>query len=356
MEKIVLKNTSQTGEIDIGNDCLKTYLPSLTAGQRNFVLTDENVAALHADFFQTYFSDSEIFVMPAGEENKNFFHLQRILERMVQVGLTRKSMLFAVGGGVVGDMGGLCAALYMRGIACTQIPTTLLAQVDSGVGGKTAIDCLGVKNAIGAFYQPSRVLIAPRFLQTLPAREWKCGVGEIVKYAAISAEIFDMLQNNADKLADEAFLRTLIAPCVRYKAEVVERDEKETGERKCLNVGHTTGHALELAFGLSHGESVLYGMLLETEMAVRAGVCERQHAERLQRLVKTALGMQPTSKIVWTADVIKRLTNNALSDKKNGEDGKIVMTVAKAYGEWTTFALDKQAYAKELSGVAYVCD
>ena len=351
-----MKNTSRKGEIDIGNDCLETYLPSLTAGQRNFVLTDENVAALHADFFQTYFPDTEICVMPAGEENKNFVQLQHILERMVQVGLTRKSMLFAVGGGVVGDMGGLCAALYMRGISCTQIPTTLLAQVDSGVGGKTAIDCLGVKNAIGAFYQPGRVLIAPCFLQTLPEREWKCGVGEIVKYAAISAEIFDVLQANADKLSNETFLRTLIAPCVRYKAGVVERDETERGERKCLNVGHTTGHALELAFGLSHGESVLYGMLLETEMAVRAGVCESQYAQRLQGLVKTALAMPPMSKIDLTADVAQRLADVASSDKKNGEDGKIVMTVAKAYGEWTTLALQKSVYAKELAGVAYVCD
>ncbi len=351
-----MKNTSQKGEIYIGDECIEERLPALIAGQTNFVLTDSNVAVLHADFFKKYFANTEIFVLPAGEENKNFTYLQQILERMVRAGLKRTSRLFAVGGGVVGDMGGLCAALYMRGISCVQIPTTLLAQVDSGVGGKTAIDCVGVKNAIGAFYQPAVVLIAPAFLKTLPVREWKCGVGEIVKYAAISGTIFDCLQRNADRLSEVAFLEDLIYPCVCHKADVVERDEKESGERRSLNVGHTTGHALELVFGLSHGESVLYGMLIETEIAMRCGVCDKEHGQRLTALVKTALALAPASRIALTAEVVAKMTENASSDKKNGEDGKIVMTVAKSYDEWTTLSLDKRAYGGALAEVAYVCD
>ena len=153
----------------------------------------------------------------------------------------------------------------MRGTRLVQIPTTLLAQVDSSVGGKTAIDYRGVKNAVGAFYQPERVFCDPLFLQTLPAREIRCGLGEIVKTGVLSALIGEKIRRNADKLHDLGFLQTLAADCIRFKAGVVEQDETEkSGLRKCLNLGHTTGHALELLCGRrSHGEYVLIGMWLE---------------------------------------------------------------------------------------------
>jgi 3-dehydroquinate synthase len=254
--------------------------------------------------------------------------------------------LFAVGGGVVGDIGGLAAALYMRGISCVQIPTTLLAQVDSSVGGKTAVDLCGVKNVVGAFYQPCEVLIDPQFLKTLPARELKCGLGEIVKYAALSTEIFEKLKMNPDKLTDLDFLSSLILDCVRHKARVVELDEKENGERKSLNVGHTTGHAIELVCNLSHGESVLWGMKIETKIAVDKGACDKAYGEKLLSLIDKALQVSPVSTVDFSC--IDEMVKRAKSDKKNTDDNKIQMAVAKAKGEWTLLSLSEEDYRKSV--------
>ncbi len=350
METITLKTPSMEGKIYVGTDVVDARLPKLTQGQKNFVLTDSNVYALYAAWFEKYFSGEEIFVLPAGEENKTFHSLYAILEKMTGAGLHRTSRLFAVGGGVIGDIGGLAAALYMRGISCVQIPTTLLAQVDSSVGGKTAVDLGGVKNIVGAFYQPCEVLVDPTFLKTLPVREIKCGVGEIVKYAALSGEIFDLIENDTDKFTDLAFLETLIVSCIRHKAKVVEADEKESGERRSLNVGHTTGHAIELASGLSHGESVLYGMLFETRMAIEAGVCEREYGERLLAIVEKAIGQESRKNMNFSN--VKEDAKKARADKKNTDDGKIKMAVAKSKNEWTMFALSFEEYQEALYKVA----
>lgn len=345
METMVVKTSSMESKIYIGSEVIAKRLPCLTAGQKNFVVTDSNVYALYKACFETYFAGTEIFVLPAGEENKNFQSLYAILEKMTGAGMHRTSRLFAVGGGVVGDIGGLAAALYMRGISYVQIPTTLLAQVDSSVGGKTAVDLGGVKNVAGAFYQPCEVLIDPTFLQTLPDREMKCGLGEIVKYAALNGEIFDLLQNTEDWL-DLCFVEKLITACVAHKARVVEMDEKESGERRCLNIGHTTGHAIELTSGLSHGESVLYGMLLETCMAISAGVCEWAYGEQLLALVERALALVPQGKVDFSN--IAQDAEKARTDKKNTDDGKIRMAVAKSKGEWTDFVLPFADYVTAL--------
>ena len=346
MKMIELKTPSMEGKIYIGRDAVEMRLPLLTAGQKNFVLTDSNVYELYADWLKRYFADAEIFVLPVGEENKNFHSLQTILEKMVGAGMRRTSRLFAIGGGVIGDIGGLAASLYMRGISYVQIPTTLLAQVDSSVGGKTAVDLGGVKNVVGAFYQPREVLIDPAFLSTLPDREIKCGLGEIVKYAALSGEIFDLLDNNRASWTDLTFLETLIASCVEYKVRVVEADEKETGERCSLNVGHTTGHAIELSTGLSHGESVLYGMLFETKMAIAAGICEKEYGEKLLGVIECAIAQKPVQTVNFSD--IAQMAEKARNDKKNTEDGKITMSVAKEKGVWTTFALPFEDYQKGL--------
>ena len=345
MEKVCLTTPSMKATIYIGDEAIDSRLPVLMQGQKNFVLTDSNVYALYPEFFKKYFEDTALFVLPAGEENKNFASLAAILEQMTVACLHRTSRLFAVGGGVIGDIGGLAAALYMRGISCVQIPTSLLAQVDSSVGGKTAIDLGGVKNVVGAFYQPCEVLIDPNFLSTLPPREIKCGLGEIVKYAALNGEIFNVLSENHD-WTDGEFLQSLISACVRPKARVVEADEKENGERKSLNVGHTTGHAIELSSGLSHGESVLYGMKLETLMAKQAGVCESEYADKLLAIIDKALALAPVGKYDFNGlgDDAKK----ALSDKKNTGDGKITMSVAKAKNEWTIFSLPFEEYRAAL--------
>jgi 3-dehydroquinate synthase len=338
---IDVKTSSAAGKIYIGEDVIARRLPYLLQGQKNFVLTDTNVYALHRTFFEKWLQGEELFVLPAGEEQKNFQSLQAILEKMAEAGLKRTSRLFAVGGGVIGDIGGLCAALYMRGIDCVQIPTTLLAMVDSSVGGKTAIDLAGIKNIVGAFHQPIEVLIDPMFLKTLPEREWKCGIGEIVKYAAMDKYTFDALTAVDGNITKDLAV-SLIENSVRYKAGVVERDEKETGERKCLNVGHTTGHAIELAFSLSHGESVLYGMALETAIAIEKGVCEKEYGENLLKILSSAISIQPKPKVDLSS--VERWAKNAKSDKKNTDDGKIQMAVAKALGEWTLLSLPFDEY------------
>ena len=351
MESITLKTPSMEGRIYVGTDVIENRLPALTQGQKNFVVTDSNVYALYSQWFKKWFDGVEIFVLPAGEENKTFPSLYAILEKMTGAGLHRTSRLFAVGGGVVGDIGGLAAALYMRGISCVQIPTTLLAQVDSSVGGKTAVDLGGVKNVVGAFYQPCEVLVDPTFLQTLPAREIKCGVGEIVKYAALNSEIFDLIEGKEDKFINLSFLTKLITDCICHKAKVVEADEKEGGERRSLNVGHTTGHAIELTSGLSHGESVLYGMLFETRMAIEAGVCEKEYGERLLAIVEKTIQIAPNAPLDLSH--IEADAEKARSDKKNADDGKIKMSVAKAKGKWTVFSLPFEEYKAALVKAAY---
>ena len=270
--------------------------------------------------------------------------------KMAGAGMHRSSRLFAVGGGVVGDIGGLAAALYMRGISCVQIPTTLLAQVDSSVGGKTAVDLGGVKNIVGAFYQPCEVLIDPAFLQTLPAREIQCGVGEIVKYAALNGDIFDVLQKNLDRLNDLDFLKTLILPCVAHKARVVEADEKERGERRSLNVGHTTGHAIELAHNFSHGVGVLYGMIFETKIAIEQGVCAKEYGEELIKITKKALAMYGEWEINFSN--IGAEAEKARADKKNADDNKVNMAVAKEKNVWAMLALPFEEYRAVLMRIA----
>ncbi len=345
MKTICVNTPTSSGTISIGDEAIASRLPALTAGKTCFVVTDSNVYALYKEWFSRYFSGAEIFVLPAGEEHKTFAFLQAILEKMAAAGLKRTSRLFAVGGGVVGDIGGLAAALYMRGISYVQIPTTLLSQVDSSVGGKTAVDLGGVKNVVGAFYQPQEVLVSPAFLRTLPAREIKCGVGEIVKYAALSGEIFDRLQQIAD-WTDLREWENLIAPCIAHKAKVVEADEKESGERKSLNVGHTTGHAIELSSGRSHGECVLLGMLLETKIAINKGICERQYGQELLALIEKGLALAPESERDFSALAIQ--AEKARLDKKNTEDGNIQTAVAKRRGEWTLLSLPFAEYQDSL--------
>lgn len=346
METVTLKTPSMVGKIYVGKEVFEQRLSVLTSGQQNFVVTDSNVYRLYKEWFARYFSNAEIFVLEAGESSKNFQSLHAILSRMTEAGMHRSSRLFAVGGGVVGDIGGLAAALYMRGISYVQIPTTLLAQVDSSVGGKTAVDLNGVKNVVGAFYQPVEVLVDPTFLRTLPAREIKCGLGEIIKYAALNGGIFDLLDGKQAEWTDIAFLEKLILSCVQHKASVVEADEKESGERKSLNVGHTTGHAIELISGLSHGESVLYGMRLETKIAISFGVCEKEYGEKLLSLIDSALALEPCGKV--PNEQIESGVGFARSDKKNTDDGKIQMAVAAAKGKWAMLALPFMEYCTAL--------
>jgi 3-dehydroquinate synthetase len=259
---------------------------------------------------------------------------------MNQSGLKRNSLLIALGGGVIGDMGGLAAGLYMRGIEAMQIPTTLLSQVDSSVGGKTAVNFDGVKNNIGIFYQPQNIICDSMFLKTLPKREIRCGLGEIIKTGALNSEIFDLLNNNINKLFDLNFIESAIVLCIKHKADVVEKDEKEiNGIRKTLNLGHTTAHALEINYKRkSHGEYVLFGMLYELYIARKLKLIEKSYADKLEHIILS----------VVKKPFFKDIENNlkaALSDKKNTSKDKISVIVPIKKGEVKEINIDFTEYA-----------
>ena len=233
-------------------------------------------------------------VLPDGEEYKTWDTLNQIFTDLLRHQCDRKTTLFALGGGVIGDMTGFAAASYMRGVPFVQVPTTLLAQVDSSVGGKTAINHPLGKNMIGAFYQPRLVVADLSTLHTLLQRELSAGMAEVIKHAAIAdVDFLDWLEANIDALMarDDAALAEAVARCCRIKAHVVSQDETEAGLRAILNFGHTFGHAIEAGMGYGnwlHGEAVGAGMVLAADLSVRLGLLPRQDAERLARLIARA--------------------------------------------------------------------
>lgn len=310
---------------------------------RKMVFTDTNVRALYGDAIAACLPDTPVYAMPAGEEHKNETTLFALLSAMAAAQLHRGDTLLCIGGGVVGDVGGLASALYMRGIACVQVPTTLLAQVDSSVGGKTAIDFCGVKNLVGVFKQPESVLIDGTFLKTLPAREIRCGLGEIVKHAALDGALFDELLCNKDRLFDCEFLTAAVPKNVAIKADVVQKDPEEKGLRKCLNLGHTTAHAFELCDAkLSHGEYVLAGIVYEAEIAKTRVACDRAYLSELQDLARYALsGMRETVSARAAAEYAKL-------DKKNEKAAKIALTVPAERGKYALIELPYEEYCGEL--------
>lgn len=320
--------------------CRRNALEELE--KASFLFTDSNVARLHRETIDRYFGGVPSYTMPAGEEHKTPETLFALLGEMANAGLTRRAVLVCFGGGVVGDIGGLAAALYMRGISCVQVPTTLLAQVDSSVGGKTAVDFGGVKNLVGAFKQPRKVLVDGAFLTTLPPREIRCGLGEIVKHGALSSSLFEKLEENRERLFDLGFLSKIVPDNIALKADVVRRDPDETGLRKCLNLGHTTAHAFELCDGrLSHGEYVLVGILFEAEFSKRYLSCDGEYLDRLKSLALAALGGMPALPPAREAARLAKL------DKKNVSAGEVVLTVPVRKGEYALLSLPYEEYACE---------
>ncbi|MEK6709268.1 MAG: 3-dehydroquinate synthase, partial [Nitrospinota bacterium] len=265
-------------------------------GGRALVLSDRNVARRYGAgalaSLRRAGVAAELFAVPAGERSKSLVQLSRILDRLAALRLDRGCGLVALGGGVVGDLGGFAAAVFLRGIPYIQAPTSLLAQVDSAVGGKTAIDHRLGKNLIGAFYQPAAVLSDVAALRTLPEREFRSGMAEVVKHAAIAdAALFAYLERNAARIQarDLAAMERIVAENCRIKARVVEKDERETSLRQTLNFGHTLGHALEslggYSSGLLHGEAVAIGMAAAARLSRGEGLCAKGDVDRLLTLL-----------------------------------------------------------------------
>lgn len=293
MPEIDVELAARRYRIHIEKNLLNGQLQAPIPGQL-LIVTDANVGPLYVNRLKQAIGQPNcpVWQMPAGEAEKNLDRFTELLNTMAEQRLGRDSCLLALGGGVIGDLAGFAAACYMRGIAFVQIPTSLLAMVDSSVGGKTAVDLPAGKNLVGAFHQPKAVWIDTAVLQTLPEREYRAGLAEVVKYGAIAdSDFFNWLESNADALLnkDPDALTSAISHCCAQKAGVVARDETEQGERALLNFGHTFGHALEVLLDYSalvHGEAVAIGMVLAADFSARCGLSSTEDAQRLRVLLK----------------------------------------------------------------------
>lgn len=292
MTKVLVDLGAKSYEIFIGENILSGVENFLSG--KALVVTQKNILDLCAEKFPY-----EVALIPDGETSKSLQEAEKIFTRAIEAGLDRKSVIIALGGGVVGDLAGFVAATFMRGINLIQIPTTLLAQVDSSVGGKTAVNHALGKNLIGAFHQPRAVFIDLKFLESLPEREIKSGLGEVVKCGVISDEkFFSYLEDNAEKILqrDLKTLSHVVKRCCEIKAQVVAADEKESGLRRILNFGHTPAHAIEEETGYKkfrHGEAVAIGMVAAARISHELGKTSAENVRRLENLLER-FGMMTT--------------------------------------------------------------
>ena len=322
---------------------LNDFMPQDLSGKRVFIVTDKNVEP-YAKNVQTVLTEEgaqscEMKVLPAGEKTKSFAQLEQVCTWMLESGLNRDSLVLAVGGGVIGDLVGFAASTVMRGVPYVQIPTTLLSQVDSSVGGKTGINTNQGKNLVGSFYQPKAVITDIGTLKTLPRRELLAGYAEVAKYGLIQDYgFFQWLEHNGPKVCDleeEAVTHAIEVSC-KAKADIVEADEKESGQRALLNLGHTFGHALEAEAKyngtLLHGEAVAIGMVMAFDLSYRLGHCSQEHLERVEAHLGGVGLPTRASFIEGLGTNVDRLLE-AMSHDKKIKDGKMVFVLANGIGE-----------------------
>ncbi|MEX0963445.1 MAG: 3-dehydroquinate synthase [Pseudohongiellaceae bacterium] len=303
---------------------------------RVVIVSNDVVAPLYLEKAKRLFPGHEVteIVLPDGEVHKDLDAVSHIYDKLLVGKFDRNTLLVALGGGVVGDITGFAAATYLRGIDFVQIPTTLLAQVDSSVGGKTGVNHPLGKNMIGAFYQPRCVLADSEVLSTLAEREVKAGLAEVLKYGLIyDAGFFDWLEANSAGIAacDSALISQTIKTCCQIKAEIVAKDEMESGLRALLNLGHTFGHAIETASGYGnwlHGETVAMGMTMAADLSHRLGWIDRSAAQRIREVLEKKFGMP----VLPPADIsVEKYLDLMMSDKK-AESGKIRFVLLRAIG------------------------
>jgi 3-dehydroquinate synthase len=304
------------------------------------IVSNETVAPLYAEALReqlrAHYQQVHVVALPDGEAYKDWQTLNRIFDVLLDKGCDRKTVLYALGGGVVGDMTGFAAASYMRGVPFVQVPTTLLAQVDSSVGGKTAINHPLGKNMIGAFYQPQRVICDLDTLRTLPERELSAGLAEVIKYGPIAdMALLDWLENNMDALRARSVpaLAHAVRRSCEIKADVVGQDEREAGLRAILNFGHTFGHAIEAGLGFGvwlHGEAVGCGMVMAATLSQRFGLVDQAFVLRLRSLIERA-GLPVVGPVLDAGDNAGRYLALMRVDKK-AEAGEIKFVVIEAPG------------------------
>lgn len=319
MEKLHINLEEKSYDIFIEKGILNKvgdYISKIYKGKKIVIVTDTNVDKLYGNKLMKILENSgyspKKVVFIAGEENKNFTTLIDVQEQIIDCGIKRGDLLIAFGGGVVGDLAGFAAATLYRGIDFIQIPTTLLAQVDSSVGGKVAVDTSRGKNLVGNFYQPKMVIIDPELLDTLEERELKSGMAEVIKYGAIYDKTFFEYLNSKNNILED--IEKTLKRCCEIKAEVVEKDEFDTGIRMILNYGHTLGHAIEKYYNYgkyTHGEAISIGMHEVTLLGEKLGITKIGEAEKIKNiLLKYKLPIEDKVEIKDLIEAIK-------SDKKN---------------------------------------
>ena len=309
---LVIQTKDSQSQVIVGESYanLPQYLP---AGRQVIVITDANIMKYYGDFFRKW----SVIEIGMGEKNKSLDTLAYVYERLLELGADRNSFVVAAGGGIVCDVAGFAASTFMRGVPFGFVSTSLLSQVDASVGGKNGVNFGGYKNMIGTFNQPHFVLCDTEMLQTLPEREFISGFAEIVKAAAIrDAALFGYLEQNAAKAVtrDPEVILHLVVESVKIKANVVEHDEREHGERRILNFGHTFGHAVEALAGISHGEAVSIGMMIAARQSIAECGFPKDQLDRLKRLL-VQLGLPVTTDVAPEA-----ILRTMLKDKKRESD------------------------------------
>ncbi len=333
MKKIRLTLETSQSEILVDSGGYKNILDHLGAAGLHppFIVVSQRKVLNHVG--KRPFGRSPIIMIPDGERAKTLRTVSRIIDAMVGLRLTREATVIALGGGVVGDVAGFAASVYLRGISVVQVPTTLLAQVDSSVGGKTGVNHVTGKNLIGSFHQPRLVLADPELLASLPPREYRSGLWEALKYGVIrDRDLFDHFEHRlADILRkDPMVMDDLVYRCLRIKSDIVELDEREGGLRRVLNFGHTLGHAIEAASkyrGITHGEAVGLGMIGATRIAERLGRIKAREASRIDGAVRS---VGPLPSIAGLS--VKEITQSMQHDKKI-RDGSIHFVLPHRVGK-----------------------
>lgn len=344
-ETVAVPLGSRSYDIRIGSGLIHeagSHIAPLLKTPRVCVITDKNVAARHLETLEKSLKASGIevrtLILPAGEKTKSWKYLQQVVDFVLGLSIERGFTLIALGGGVIGDLTGFAASIILRGIDFIQIPTTLLAMVDSSVGGKTGINTVQGKNLVGSFYQPKLVLMDLDLLSTLPKREFNAGYAEVVKYGLINSRpFFDWLEANAKKLKrrDLAALNHAVTESCKAKRDIVAADERESNVRALLNLGHTFGHALEAETGYSrallHGEGVAIGMAQAFALSAALGLCPAEDVEKVKAHLKKT-GLPFHTSFIKKPMAAEALLAHMKKDKKVS-GGKMVFILARGIGQ-----------------------
>ena len=319
-------------------EALPAELDAAGLGPRRIIVSSKRVWKLHGKRFRRATTERMPVLVDDGERHKNLATVGKVHDALVKANADRSTVVVAIGGGVTGDLAGFAAATYLRGIRVVQVPTTLLAQVDSAIGGKTGVNHPLGKNLIGAFHPPSLVVADPVVLDTLPRREYRAGLYEVIKYGVISDPgLLDRMQSSLAAIVarEPAAVAPIVAACCRIKADVVSADERESGLRRILNFGHTVGHALEAATKyrrFRHGEAIGYGMLAALSIGVARGVTPPALYEEIQLLI-TRLGPLPS-----VSDISSKTVLAAIGRDKKVIAGKLHFVIATSRGQTTTLS------------------